>query len=95
MTKMLKIDKTVSDGTRDFLRFLLESKKVRGVAVLTKEGKSGCVSYSLITDPEKMAEAVPFYPVMPQNAGKAGQFGQCHNNQFGLCGSLSFENNCS
>ncbi|KPK45538.1 MAG: coenzyme F420 hydrogenase [Nitrospira bacterium SM23_35] len=70
MTKMLKIDKTVSDGTRDFLRFLLESKKVRGVAVLTKEGKSGCVSYSLITDPEKMAEAVPFYPVMPQNAGK-------------------------
>lgn len=70
MTKMLKIDKMVSDGTRDFLRFLLESKKVRSVAVLTREGTSGWVSYSLITDPEKMAEGVPFCPVMPHNAGK-------------------------
>lgn len=70
MPKMLKINKEISDGTRDFLRFLLDSKKVRSVAVLTREGASGWVSYSLVSDPEKIAEAVPFYPVMPYNAGK-------------------------
>lgn len=70
MPKMLKINKEISDGTRDFLRCLLDSKKVRSVAVLTREGASGWVSYSLVSDPEKIAEAVPFYPVMPYNAGK-------------------------
>jgi formate dehydrogenase subunit beta len=70
MPKMLKINKEISDGTRDFLRYLLDSKKVRSVAVLTKEGASGWINYSLVSDPEKIAEAVPFYPVMPYNAGK-------------------------
>ena len=70
MPKVLKINKEVSTGTRDFLRYLLDSKKVRSVAVLTREGTSGWVSYSLISDPEKTAEAAPFYPVMPHNAGK-------------------------
>ena len=70
MPKMLKLNKEISDGTRDFLRYLLDSKKVRSVAVLTRDGASGSVSYSLVSDPEKIAEAVPFYPVMPYNAGK-------------------------
>jgi formate dehydrogenase subunit beta len=70
MPKMLKINKEVSAGTRDFLRRLLESKKVRSVAVLRREGTSGWTSCSLISDPEKTAEAVPFCPVMPYNVGK-------------------------
>ena len=70
MPKMLKINKEISGGTRDFLRFLLDSKKVRGVAVPMRDTMSGSVSYSLVSDPAKIAEAVPFYPVMPYNAGK-------------------------
>jgi formate dehydrogenase subunit beta len=70
MTKMLKIDKAVSDGTRDFLRSLLDKKKVRSVAVLARDEASGWVSYTLISDPEKIAEAIPFCPVMPYNAGE-------------------------
>jgi len=70
MPKMLKINKEISDGTKDFLRFLLDSKKVRGVAVPMRDTVSGSVSYSLVSDPAKIAEAVPFYPVMPYNAGK-------------------------
>jgi len=70
MPKMLKINKEISDGTRDFLRRLLESKKVRSVAVLRREEGSRGIGYSLVSDPEKMAEAVPFYPIMPYNAGK-------------------------
>jgi formate dehydrogenase subunit beta len=70
MPKMLNISKEVSVGTRDFLRCLLDSKKAQSVAVLMREGTSDWASYSLISDPKKIEQAVPFYPVMPYNAGE-------------------------
>ena len=69
MPKMLKIHKGISDGILHVLHNLLEEKKVRAVLTLMQD-ESGTVSYSLISDPEKLEKAVPLYPVMPNNAGK-------------------------
>ena len=70
MAKVLKINEGVTEGITSLLRTLLEEKKIRAVLTLIKEDPSGNVTYSLITDPEKLKDAVPFYPLMPQNAGK-------------------------
>jgi len=70
MTKALKINKNTSQGVIELLRFLLENGKVKGVFTLKKIGKNGSVAYSLITDADELKDAVPFYPLMPVNAGK-------------------------
>ena len=70
MTTTLKVNQGVRTAIKDFLRYLLEEKKVRAVFTLRKQDSSDAVSYSLITDPEKLKEATPFYPVMPGNAGR-------------------------
>lgn len=70
MPKVLKIKKSVTEGTKELLRTLLEKKKIRAVLTLREDTSSREVSYSLIADPDKLKEAVPFYPVMPNNAGK-------------------------
>jgi formate dehydrogenase subunit beta len=70
MTKALKINKSTEQGVLDVLKALLENKKVTGVFSLKKIGKNGAVVYSLITDQKDLGEAVPFYPLMPVNAGK-------------------------
>ena len=70
MTKALMVKKSTEQGILDFLRFLLETKKVHGVFSLKKISSDGAVAYSLITDPDDLKDAVPFYPLMPVNAGK-------------------------
>ena len=70
MTKALKINKSTEQGVLEFLKSLLENNKVKGVFTLKKINKDGAIAYSLITDPKVLDDAVPFYPLMPVNAGK-------------------------
>jgi len=70
MTKALKINKGAEQGILEVLKYLLEKNKVKGVFTLKKINKGGDVSYSLITDPDDLKDAVPFYPLMPVNAAK-------------------------
>jgi formate dehydrogenase subunit beta len=71
MSNTLKIKKETSEGILDFLKYLLETEKVKGIFTLKKMNDSGARAYSLITSLEELKEADPFYPVMPVNAGKA------------------------
>jgi formate dehydrogenase subunit beta len=70
MTKALKIDKNTEQGILDFLKLLLEKGTVKGIFTLKKLNKKGDIAYSLITNPNELNDAVPFYPIMPVNAGK-------------------------
>lgn len=70
MTKTLKINKGTDQGVLEFLKFLLEKDKVKGVFTLKKIDEDGAIAYSLIADPKDLEDAVPFYPLMPVNAGK-------------------------
>jgi len=70
MTKALKINKNTEQCILDFLKFLLEKDRVKGVFTLKKINKNKDVAYSLITNPDELSTAVPFYPLMPVNAGK-------------------------
>jgi formate dehydrogenase subunit beta len=70
MPKVLKSNKGAEECLLGFLKFLLESGKVSGVFSLRKVGESGGVGYSLITDPNKLEEALPLFPLMPANAAK-------------------------
>jgi len=70
MPKMLKFSKSAEEGTRELLRFLLESGKVTGVFTLREVDKGGGVAYSLITSPNEMDNALPLFPLMPTNAAK-------------------------
>jgi formate dehydrogenase (coenzyme F420) beta subunit len=71
MAKAIKIKKNVEEGLFDYLKSLLETEKIKGVFSLKKMDDNGSVSYSLITSPEEFKNAVPLYPFMPVNAGKA------------------------
>jgi len=71
MSNALKINKGIEEGLRDFLEFLLKSEKAGAVFALKKMNGKGAVSYSLITDTDELKDAVPLYPLMPVNAGKA------------------------
>ena len=70
MNKALKINKNTEQGILEFLKFLLENDKVKGVFTLKKISKDGAIAYSLIINPDELNDAVPFYPLMPVNAGK-------------------------
>jgi formate dehydrogenase subunit beta len=70
MASVLIIKKELNEGIRDFVRYLLETGKVKGVFCLAREGLSGVVRYALITEAGRVSDAVPFYPVMPNNAAK-------------------------
>lgn len=70
MTKALKMNKDTEQGIREFLKFLLEKDKVKAVFTLKRIDKNGDVAYSLIANPDEINDAVPFYPLMPVNAGK-------------------------
>jgi formate dehydrogenase subunit beta len=70
MTKLLQINKNIEQGIREFVKFLLEKGKVKGVFTLKKINKNGAVAYSLITKSDEVKDAVPFFPLMPTNAGK-------------------------
>lgn len=71
MPSVLNIKEGVEEGLRLFLESLLKDKKVSGVFTLRKTNEEGAAAYTLITDPELMRQAVPLYPLMPVNAGKA------------------------
>jgi len=70
MPKVLRLNKGAEEGVLDFLKFLLESGKVKGVFTLRKVDESGGVAYSLITDPAALEEALPLFPLMPVDAAK-------------------------
>jgi formate dehydrogenase subunit beta len=70
MTKTLTIHENIENGIIAFLKLLLEKNKVVGVFSLKKINAQGDVAYSLITNPDELKDAVPFYPLMPVNAGK-------------------------
>lgn len=70
MPKVLRREKGAEACLLEFLRFLLEGGKVKGVFTLRKVGGSGGVAYSLITDPAALEEALPLYPLMPVDAAK-------------------------
>ncbi|MCK4234551.1 Coenzyme F420 hydrogenase/dehydrogenase, beta subunit C-terminal domain [candidate division WOR-3 bacterium] len=70
MTKVLKINKSVGEGVQELLKFLLKSGKVKGVFTLRKINDNGAVAYSLITGLDMLKDAMPFFPLMPANAGK-------------------------
>ena len=70
MTKTLQLHKNTEQAIRDFAKFLLEKGKIAGVFTLKKINQKGAVAYSLITKPNELDNAVPFYPFMPTNAGK-------------------------
>ncbi|MGD9116901.1 MAG: Coenzyme F420 hydrogenase/dehydrogenase, beta subunit C-terminal domain [Dehalococcoidia bacterium] len=69
MPKALKLNKGAEACLLEFLKFLLEEGKVKGVFTLKKVAENG-VAYSLITDPAALEEARPFFPLMPANAAK-------------------------
>jgi formate dehydrogenase subunit beta len=70
MPKALKLNKGAEECLLDFLKFLLEKGKVKGVFVLRKTDEHGGVAYSLISDPAALAEARPLFPSMPTSAAK-------------------------
>jgi formate dehydrogenase subunit beta len=71
MSKALKIEKGLDEAILEFLRSLMQDEKIKGVFTLKKLNDEGAVSYSLITSSDELEKAVPFYPVMPMNAGRA------------------------
>ncbi len=70
MTKAVTIQQGVEQGIREFLKYLLDTGKIKGVFTLKKINKGGDVAYSLITRSDDLTDAVPFFPLMPINAGK-------------------------
>jgi len=70
MSKVLKINKGIDEGMIEFLEFLIQSGKIKGVFTLKKMNEEGAVSYNIITRVDELKKAVPFYPFMPVNAGK-------------------------
>jgi formate dehydrogenase subunit beta len=70
MPKVLRSDKGAEECLAEFLRFLLENGKVKGVFSLRKVGESGGVAYSLITDLAALEDALPLFPLMPVDAAK-------------------------
>ena len=70
MTKTLKLNKPTEQGILEFLKYILESGKVKGIFTLKRISNNEAIAYSLITDPDELRSAVPFYPLMPVNAGK-------------------------
>ena len=70
MPKLLRQNKGAVEGVRELLSSLLESGKISGVFTLMHVGKDGGPTYSLITNPDTLKEAVPLFPLMPASAAK-------------------------
>jgi len=58
----------VEEGLKNLLISLLEKGKIEAAVVLDRNEGGGGASYSLITDPEILAQTHPLYPLMPSNA---------------------------
>ncbi|MEW5807198.1 MAG: 4Fe-4S dicluster domain-containing protein [Acidobacteriota bacterium] len=70
MPKLLEMKKSIDEGMKVLLEFLLEKDKVRGIISLKKINGNKGISYSLMTSPEELRDALPLFPLMPANAGK-------------------------
>ena len=70
MPNVLKLNKGTEECLLEFLRFLIESGKVKGVFTLRKVSEDGGVAYSIITDPAALEGASPLFPLMPVDAAK-------------------------
>lgn len=70
MPKLLRLNRGTEESLIDFLRFLLESRRVKGVFCLKEVDESGGVAYSLVTDPAALEGAQPLFPLMPVDAAK-------------------------
>jgi formate dehydrogenase (coenzyme F420) beta subunit len=70
MSKALKINKGINEGVVDLLEHLIQSGEIKAVFTLKKLNDKGAVAYSLISSVDELKKAVPFYPLMPVNAGK-------------------------
>ena len=70
MTKTLKVNKNVQESMIELLRSLLDKGKVKGIFTLKKISNDGAVAYALVTQVDELQDAVPFFPLMPSNAGK-------------------------
>lgn len=70
MSKVLTINKNVENGLREVLSSLLKNEKIKAVFALKKLNNAGAVAYYLITNADELAEALPFYPIMPANAAQ-------------------------
>lgn len=70
MPKLLKITESLDQGLMTFLEFLLKENKVRGVITLKRVNANQGISYSLITRPEELKDALPLFPLMAVNGGK-------------------------
>ena len=70
MTKALKINKNTVQSLQELLEFFFENKKIKGVFTLKKLNKDNDVGCCLITKKDELKDIVPFYPLMPANAGK-------------------------
>ncbi|MBN1754877.1 Coenzyme F420 hydrogenase/dehydrogenase, beta subunit C-terminal domain [bacterium] len=73
MSKILKTNKGAEKCLQDFLKHLLESGKAKAVMALSKTvatDQDYTLNYSLISSTEELDNALPFFPLMPANAGK-------------------------
>ena len=70
MTKVIHLKTSADQAVRDLCAELLQHKLIGGVFSLRELSDDHAVAYSLITDPAELKSAVPFYPLMPVNAGK-------------------------
>jgi formate dehydrogenase subunit beta len=68
MDKAIKLTVSLEDGIKKLLNFLLEKRRIHGAVVLRQMDGSDAVAYSLVTDPEVLAETSPLFPLMPTNA---------------------------
>ncbi len=70
MTDTITIGRPLDEGMRLLLTKLLEEGRVRAVVALRRLEQGGGVAYSLISDPDALAEAEPLFPVMPTQGGQ-------------------------
>ncbi len=69
MTKGITLATGPEGGLKLLLKHLLEGGTVQGIFVLTRI-ENGKVAYALVTDPAKIDDSAPLYPVMPVNLGQ-------------------------
>ncbi len=70
MNNVLTLTQPTEQGVVDFLKYLLEQKKVAGVLTLRTVNESGSVDYALVTTVRELDRATPLMPVMPANAAQ-------------------------
>ena len=71
ISTLINTESSPGDTLRYLLRKLLESGEVDSVFALRKTMQKGRYCYSLITEPSRVDEILPFHPVMPVQGARA------------------------